>query len=122
VPLERPGGHSRVRGLARVTVPIPNASTAAAESPGAQRRCSITRRGSLVGALEPYRHPARGNDGDQTAQKPVATPLGDDLMLQAVGTADCDDLLDLTRRIKLELPPQALGVGRLPPMMPAVAQ
>jgi hypothetical protein len=35
-----------------------------------------------------------------------------------VGAADCDDLLDLISRIQLELPPQALRVGRLPGRRP----
>jgi hypothetical protein len=68
---------------------------------------------SLVRTLEPDSHSARGLNRDQAAEKPVAASLDDNLVLQAVGAAGGDDLVDLLRSAELELPAEPLRVSRL---------
>jgi hypothetical protein len=69
---------------------------------------------SLVRTLEPDGDPARGLNGDQAAQKPVAASLDDNLALQAVGAAGGYDLVDLISPVELELPAEPVRVSRLP--------
>ena len=82
--------------------------------PERRARGSAASRAGLIRALEPDAHPARGPDGDQAAEKPLAASLGDNLVLQAVGAAGHNDIVDPVSPVELELPAEPLRVGRLP--------
>lgn len=43
----------------------------------------------------------------------VAALLGADVMLEVVGSTDCDDLVEFACPLELELPPQTLGIRRV---------
>jgi hypothetical protein len=68
---------------------------------------------SLIRALEPHSHAGRRLDCDQPTKKPITAALGGNIMLQAVRAAHRDDSVDLISCIELELPAEALCVGRL---------
>src|SRR5215469_6014916 len=74
---------------------------------------SVASRISLVRALEPNGHSGRGLDGDQAAKKSIAALLDDNVVLEAVGPAGRDDLVDLLSRFELELPAETVRVSRV---------
>src|SRR5215469_5874977 len=73
---------------------------------------SFARRFSLVHALEPDGHAARGLDGDNAAKKPIATLLGDNVVIQPVSATGRDDVVELISRVELELPAETMRVSR----------